>query len=438
MSQVENVPLSKIKDNPWRDRVRNPIDTDRVEAIATSIEKTKKYWIGTYGRKTAKGFVELAFGHHRYEAAKAQGLKEIPIIIEEFTDGEMLVWMAQENVGGGLPVVVEAVFAAVKALGEGKIEVDMPSPDTRKDVIRYAPSFVIKGPSPTVGERAYTMDTLARYLGFIKKSTNRAKDSVVAAMGILERAEVARAEKVDDSEARAAALEKSLSSMTVRKAVEAVSGIKQREEQVKARTEEAKKAAKEFDAEQRSIQAARKAEEEKAEAERQKLVKQLAAAKKEEDDKRALEIKERLAEKEKEDAKRDEEFVVKNLALEVKLEENKKREAEAKKEDEYLPIRREVERILHKLEGSTATTKEALAEEIKGLTRKSLTLRDRDRLREEAQKMGDWYSGWVADQLLPPLSVQKTLANYRSRAESERRAKEAKAVEKAAKKEKAK
>jgi hypothetical protein len=282
------------------------------------------------------------------------------------------------------------------------------------------------------------MDTLARYLGFIKKSTNRAKDSVVAAMGILERAEVARAEKVDDSEARAAALEKSLSSMTVRKAVEAVSGIKQREEQVKARTEEAKKAAKEFDAEQRSIQAARKAEEEKAEAERQKLVKQLAAAKKEEDDKRALEIKERLAEKEKEDAKRDEEFVVKNLALEVKLEENKKREAEAKKEDEYLPIRREVERILHKLEGSTATTKEALAEEIKGLTRKSLTLRDRDRLREEAQKMGDWYSGWVADQLLPPLSVQKTLANYRSRAESERRAKEAKAVEKAAKKEKAK
>ena len=120
MTETRMVPLSKIKDNPWRDRVRNPIVPDRVESIANSIDKTGKYWLGTYGRDAEGGFVELAFGHHRYEAAKTQGLKEIPITIEPFTDGEMLVWMAQENVRGELPVVIEAVSAAVRALGRGQ------------------------------------------------------------------------------------------------------------------------------------------------------------------------------------------------------------------------------------------------------------------------------------------------------------------------------
>jgi ParB-like chromosome segregation protein Spo0J len=109
MNKTKMVPLNKIKDNPWRDRVRNPIDADRVEAIAVSIGKTK-YWMGTYGRELPDGTVQLAFGHHRVEGAKAQGLKEIPIIIEDFTDGEMLVWMAQENVRGEVPVVLEAVI----------------------------------------------------------------------------------------------------------------------------------------------------------------------------------------------------------------------------------------------------------------------------------------------------------------------------------------
>ena len=142
MTETRMVPLSKIKDNPWRDRVRNPIDPDRVEAIATSISKTSKYWLGTYGREVKDGFVELAFGHHRYEAAKAQGLKEIPITIESFTDGEMLVWMAQENVRGELPVVIEAVSAAVKALGEGKIEIEAPAENAKLSTLRYAPSFI--------------------------------------------------------------------------------------------------------------------------------------------------------------------------------------------------------------------------------------------------------------------------------------------------------
>ena len=161
MSETRLVPLSKIRDNPWRDRVRNPIDPERVEAIGTSISKTSKYWLGTYGREVKGDFIELAFGHHRYEAAKAQGLTEIPITIEPFTDGEMLVWMAQENVRGELPVVIEAVSAAVRALGEGKIQIEAPDSKTNLNAIRYAPSFIAGKASVTTVVTHHPMSPLA-------------------------------------------------------------------------------------------------------------------------------------------------------------------------------------------------------------------------------------------------------------------------------------
>ncbi len=433
---LEMVPLKKVKDNPWRDRVRNPIDPERVEAIATSIEKTKKYWTGTYGRKVAGGFVELAFGHHRYEAAKIQGLKEIPITIEDFTDGEMLVWMAQENVRGEMPVVLEAVNAVVRALGEGKIEIEAPSKDTPVRHLRYAPSFVPgKVPSTTAVERPYTVASIARYLGYAKKTSNEPKNSVVAAVGILERAEVAKGE---GGEKKAAAVERSFSLMKVNDAVKAVSELRQRESKVAARTEALKKEAAEIDAKQRQLQADIREREAKEEAKRKELVAKMAEAKREEDEKKAREIKERLEFAAKGAADKAVLDGIRMAALEAKVEETKKREMEAKKEDAYLPIKREVERILHKLEGSTATSKDALAEEIKSLARQALNNTDRERLRQAALNFGTWYCEWVSVQFLPPFGAKRSLTEYRSREEAKRRAQETKDAKAAAKKEKSK
>src|SRR5665213_1095522 len=101
LPEIVMVPLNKLKDNPWRDKKRNPIDPDKVEQIAESIVSTGEFWIGVYGRRVAEGFVELAFGHHRADAATAidtgavvaaafaAGLKSIPVALKDFTDGEM-------------------------------------------------------------------------------------------------------------------------------------------------------------------------------------------------------------------------------------------------------------------------------------------------------------------------------------------------------------
>ena len=392
MTETRMVPLSKIKDNPWRDRVRNPIDTERVEAIATSIGKTKKYWQGTYGREVAGGFVELAFGHHRFEAAKAEGLKEIPITIEDLTDGEMLVWMAQENVRGELPVVLEAVSAAVKALGEGKIEIEAPDPKTKTQHFRYAPSFIPRNASSgTVPDHAYTASTLARYLGYVDKKQDEPRKSVYTAIGILEQAEIAAAEGGDTGKKKAAALERSFASMKVNDAAKAVSDIKQREAKVAARTEEAKKAAAEFDKEQRAIQAQLKAVADKAAADRAKLVEEMAKAEVEEQKKKVKEIQAKIAEKEKYAVEKKLDLEVRAAELDKKVEQRKVQEAEAKREDAYLPIKREAERILHKLEGDTSTTKEALVAEIKSLARQPLNNTDRERLRQAALNYGTWY-----------------------------------------------
>src|ERR1035437_4067928 len=298
MTETRMVPLSKIKDNPWRDRVRNPIDPDRVEAIATSISKTSKYWLGTYGREVKGGFVELAFGHHRYEAAKAQGLKEIPITIEPFTDGEMLVWMAQENVRGELPVVIEAVSAAVKALGEGKIEIEAPDPKTKTTVIRHAPSFITgQTSSTTVVDHPYTANSIATYLGYIKKDSREAKNSVVAAMSILERAEITNLEGGKEGIEKAVKVEKSFSSMKVNDAIKALSDIKGREVKIKQRMEKTAAEIAEINEQQRKLKEKTKEREAKEKKEHDELIRKQVEALAEENDKEAKRLQKEIKDK---------------------------------------------------------------------------------------------------------------------------------------------
>ena len=133
--------LSDIRDNPHRDKKRNPIDTDKVKSLVESIGTTG-FWKGVYGRETEDGFVEIAFGHNRVEAARAAGLKEIPVEIEKLTDSDMLMRMTRENLRGELLVALEAVSAAVKAYGAGTVQFETLDPKTRKDALRYAPSYV--------------------------------------------------------------------------------------------------------------------------------------------------------------------------------------------------------------------------------------------------------------------------------------------------------
>ena len=407
MIETRLVPLRKIKDNPWRDRVRNPIDAERVEAIATSISKTSKYWLGTYGREVKGGFIELAFGHHRYEAAKAQGLKEIPITIEPFTDGEMLVWMAQENVRGELPVVIEAVSAAVKALGEGKIEVEAPAPKTKTSSIRYAPSFIAgAGSSLTVRDHPYTASTIARYLGYVDKTEQEARSSVVAAMGILERAEIASLEGGKDEKAgieKAIRVEKSFSKMKVNDALKVLSEVKGREAKIKERTEKSAEEIRKADETRRVALRLIKEREAKERKEHDELLRKQAQAKIAENAAEAERIKQQLVAKLNAAEAKAEVDKAKLKALDENLAAKKEAAQEQRKVDEYLPHRKEADRIIHILE------RRDLEEDIKALARRSLNAQDRERVRKAAMTLGTWYTEWVATRFLPPTTPRKRI-----------------------------
>jgi hypothetical protein len=361
LPEIEMVPLSKIKDNPWRDKKRNPIDLDKVEQIAESIVSTKEFWIGVYGRKVAGGFVELAFGHHRadaaktvdtgdvIEAAKSAGLKAIPVALRDFTDGEMLMRMTRENLRGELPVVLEAVSAAVRALGEGKIEIPTPDPKTNSSVIRYAPSFV-PGHKPSVSTELthpYTATTLAIFLGGIytapggrKEGQVQASNSVVAALGILELEE----KKITGFS------DKVYNGKSIREIIPMVSDIKERTIKVQERRGKTQAELNELREKQLAAQAKAKADEKEAEEKHKALLKKEADARREENNRKADELAAKRKEAD-ERAKAKEELNKQRVKeLDEKIAQKKAWEAQQTIQDEYKPIRRDVEAFISKYE----------------------------------------------------------------------------------------
>ena len=423
---TESVLLCGIKDNPYRDKKRNPIDKTRVQQLVESITTTD-FWKGVYGRKKGD-YVEIAFGHHRVDAAREAGLKEIPIEIMDLSDSDMLMRMTRENLRGELLVSLEAVSAAVKAFGTGTVQLERIDPSTRKDVIRYAPSFIPgkQIPDPSGGSRPYTADTLARFLGGIylrpplktRESSGRAQDLIHAALGILEMEE----RKVDGFSERVLRIpnkgEDGTQYLGAKAIIKVVSDVKEREVKIAERKEKTKEEIAALDREARAIEAERKAREKAIEEKEEQLLKEMKEARKAEDEKKAQEIQDRIKAANEAAKKKDEDDVVKLLDLEVKINERKEKEVEQRKEDLYVPIRKEVDRIVHLLERRDEE------EELKALSRKGINPGDRERVRQAAMKKGSWFTDVIQDMFLPPISVKKKLSEYRSREESKRRAEE--------------
>lgn len=412
LPEIVMVPLSKIRDNPWRDKKRNPINPEKVEQIAESIISTGEFWIGVYGRKIAGDLVEIAFGHHRtdaakavdtgglIEAAKSAGLKSIPVALRDFTDGDMLMRMARENLRGELPAVLEVVAASVRAYGEGKIELPASDPSTNASALRYAPSFLPgKLPGTSVVPRPYTADTLARFLGgiYIRRSSKKAADSVRAALGILELEE----KKIPG------ATDLRLESRPAREIIPMVSEIKQRYEIVQERRGKSQEEIKKLDEQRRAAQAKAKADEVEAEKTHKELVRKLAGAERESKVKEAEELAKRIKENDKRAKEKEELNKVRAAEFEQQLEAKKKWEAAQRVQDAYLPIRRDVEVMMQKLE-TIISERNPFREDVKSLAnRKGITEVDKQRLAMAAVNVANWYFDWVVPQFSPERKVSQ-------------------------------
>lgn len=95
MSVTRNVPISLIDENPHRNLGTYPTIQKKVEALQRSIEHVG-LWEGIIARQAGDRY-QMAFGHHRLEAARGLGLTEIPLIVRDLSDEEMLQFMGREN-----------------------------------------------------------------------------------------------------------------------------------------------------------------------------------------------------------------------------------------------------------------------------------------------------------------------------------------------------
>ena len=91
------VSLSSIEPNPFRDLNTYPYDKRKLEALERSIEHVG-LWEGLIGRRAGHGY-QLAFGHHRLEAARSRKLTTVPLIIRDLTDEEMVGFMGRAPSG---------------------------------------------------------------------------------------------------------------------------------------------------------------------------------------------------------------------------------------------------------------------------------------------------------------------------------------------------
>lgn len=93
---IGQVPLHLIDPNPFRDFDLHPIDDLQVARLRSSMG-TDGFWASVVARQIGKRF-QLAFGHHRIEAARGvRGIVDVPIDVLPLNDWQMARMLASEN-----------------------------------------------------------------------------------------------------------------------------------------------------------------------------------------------------------------------------------------------------------------------------------------------------------------------------------------------------
>lgn len=161
--QLQHVALRDIVANRYRNIDRYRISESKIDALIQSFDNSG-FWDGSiqarpHPTKTDK--FEIAFGHHRIEAAKRAKFQSVGLVVAQRSDADMLRMMADENreeFKGDHLVAIETVGATIEAFGRGEIELDPVDPKTPKSAVYVAE-----------GSATYTCATVARFLGWVNR-----------------------------------------------------------------------------------------------------------------------------------------------------------------------------------------------------------------------------------------------------------------------------
>jgi ParB-like chromosome segregation protein Spo0J len=154
-TKLTEVTLSQLSPNPFRDIDTYPFDEEKITRLQESISSTG-FWPTVIARAAGSGY-EIAFGHHRIEAAKREGIKKATILVDSLSDEEMLKMMVDENAieyGHDFLSTLNSVGSVVNAFGRGAIELDPVSDEAR-------------GRSSFINDKPFSALTVARFLGWV-------------------------------------------------------------------------------------------------------------------------------------------------------------------------------------------------------------------------------------------------------------------------------
>jgi flagellar biosynthesis GTPase FlhF len=352
-------------------------------------------------------------------------LIEADFIVKDLSDALMIQIMDNENreVYGSSPAsMIEAVKAVVAALAIGLIKPIDDERDTNGKGVCYAPSYVpenytSEGIEPDKSKR-YTPIAIARFLGRTrtggKQQEERASTAVKAALDFLCLKELG---KVDNS-----LLVKEGRPIASYKLAEITTEIKQRHVAEVVRRGKTQAELNALREKQLAAQKKAKEDEEKAEAEHKALVKKLADAQSDEQNKKADALKAELKAKDERAKAKEVLNKLRVVELDEKIAQKKAWEAEQQVQDAYKAIRRDVECLLLRWE-TKVSERDAEREQVKSLAKlRDLKPADRLRLRKAAVAVADYYNDWVAARFAPLPTGKQELKGLSKREATKRRA----------------
>jgi ParB-like chromosome segregation protein Spo0J len=99
MNLVMKIKIKDLNPNPYRNIENYPLQPAKLEALRNSMLKTG-FWDNILARQV-NGKVEIAYGHHRLEVLKQLFDPDyvVYVPIKDLSDGDMLMIMANENMG---------------------------------------------------------------------------------------------------------------------------------------------------------------------------------------------------------------------------------------------------------------------------------------------------------------------------------------------------
>jgi hypothetical protein len=394
------ISLKDILPNPHRDLKFNPLNEAKVAELVNSITDTG-FWDNVVVRKNKAAKYELAYGHHRVEAAKRAGLESADFIVKNLDDAKMLQIMARENrevYKSNIVSLLENVRAVVFALAEGRIPPFEVDPKTNGSVIRCAPSFIPGTSDASKSSHRYTVANIGKFLGYTKQSrsgeSTTASNAVQAALGVLHLQEIGRLENTRIEDMTIAELLEFVRGTLKRVMEQRVQNAQTRQEQNKvvaeklAFEEEGKSRMKELQTQREKV----KREEEEAQARKdEQEARQLAERRRQLEEDEKQEQKKLKQERPKFDAK------MRKIAADA--------EEKAEKQRKLTLVSQHVDAVLFKLQ-TIPSERNAFRDELKNLLRLDLDVNQRELVRQGLEAAGTWYSEQAINFL--PASPRKT------------------------------